>query len=99
MVSRVDSIVRQLNEIEAADGDGVIVFGRGKRLNVSSLGKIYFPKRRLTKGDVMRYYATLAPVILPVIKDRPLILKRYPEGIGGVSFFQQNAGDHLPDSV
>jgi bifunctional non-homologous end joining protein LigD len=99
MPPKPDAIVRQLREIERDGGDGEIVFGRGKRLSVTSLDKIYFPRAGFTKGDVMRYYASVAPMLLPVIKDRPLILKRYPEGIGGFSFFQQNAGDHVPDSV
>ena len=47
----------------------------------------------------MRYYASVATLLLPVIKDRPLILKRYPNGIKGSSFFQQNAGDHIPSGV
>jgi bifunctional non-homologous end joining protein LigD len=99
MAARTDAIVRQLRAIEKRGGDGEVELARGKRLHVSSLDKVYFPKPGYTKGDVMRYYATVAPVLLPVIKDRPLILKRYPEGIGGFSFFQQNAGDHLPAGV
>jgi bifunctional non-homologous end joining protein LigD len=65
---------------------------------VSSLDKVYFPRDGITKGDVMRYYAHMAPVLLPLIADRPLGLKRYPEGIGGHSFFQQNATKY-PRSV
>ncbi len=68
-------------------------------LHVSSLDKPYFPLDGITKGDVMRYYATVAPALLPVIKDRPLVLKRYPDGIEGPSFFQQNAGEHVPKGV
>src|SRR4051812_37426545 len=94
-----DTIVQQLTEIEEDGGDGELDFGRGRTLHVSSLGKVYFPKSGYTKGDVMRYYATVAPALLPIIKDRPMILKRYPDGIGGPSFFQQNAGKHVPDGV
>jgi bifunctional non-homologous end joining protein LigD len=93
------SIVAQLSDIERDGGDGELEFGRGKRLHVSSLDKIYFPKARVTKGDVMRYYASVAPMLLPIIKDRPLILKRYPDGIDGPSFFQQNASDKTPSLV
>jgi bifunctional non-homologous end joining protein LigD len=93
------TIVKQLQAIERGGGDGELDFGRGKRLKVSSLGKVFFPKSGFTKGDLMRYYATVAPVLLPLIKDRPMILKRYPDGIGGSSFFQQNAGAHMPKSV
>ncbi|HEY4217813.1 MAG TPA: non-homologous end-joining DNA ligase [Gemmatimonadaceae bacterium] len=97
--SKSTTIVQQLADIEAAGGDGTIDFGRGRTLHVSSLDKIYFPADELTKGDVMRYYATVAPLLLPVIADRPMILKRYPEGIEGSSFFQQNAGAHVPLDV
>lgn len=94
-----DSIVRQLDEIESGDGDGILSFGRGRTLRVSSLGKVYFPESGITKGKLMRYYAAVASPILSAIKDRPLVLKRYPDGIEGPSFFQQNAGDAVPDHV
>ena len=91
-------ILRQLEDIEKAGGDGAIDFGRGKTLRVTSLGKLYFPETGVTKGELMRYYASIASVILPAIKDRPLVLKRYPDGIDGPSFFQQNAGE-VPEHV
>lgn len=94
-----DPIIRQLVEIESGGGDGTLDFGRGRTLHVSSLDKIYFPEAGITKGGLMRYYAAVAPAILPTIKDRPLVLKRYPDGIAGPSFFQQNAGDSLPEHV
>jgi bifunctional non-homologous end joining protein LigD len=92
-------VVRQLEEIERDGGDGTVRFGARRTLHVSSLDKPFFPDDAVTKGDVMRYYASVASALLPVIKDRPLILKRYPNGIRGPSFFQQNAGDHLPAGV
>jgi bifunctional non-homologous end joining protein LigD len=92
-------VIRRLIEIESAGGDGLLEFGRGKSLNVASLGKPFFPETGITKGDLMRYYALVAPFLLPIIKDRPLILRRYPNGIAGSSFFQQNAGDNVPDGV
>lgn len=95
----VHPIIRQLDEIQSAGGDGTLDFDRGKRLRVSSLDKVYFPEAGITKGELMRYYAAVASAILPVIKDRPLVLKRHPNGIGGNSFFQQNAGDAIPDHI
>ena len=68
-------------------------------LHVSSLGKVYFPDDGFTKGDLMRYYARVAPQILPVIADRPLVLKRTPEGIKGETFFQQKPPEHAPPVV
>jgi bifunctional non-homologous end joining protein LigD len=98
-VALQDRIIRQLADIESGGFDGVLEFSRGRTLHVSNLGKVYFPESGTTKGELMRYYAALAPVILPAIKDRPLVLKRYPDGIGGPSFFQQNAGRVVPDHV
>lgn len=91
--------MRQLDQIEAANGSGMLDFGRGKTLRVTSLDKVYFPELGTTKGDLMRYYAAMAPAILPAVKDRPLVLKRYPEGIEGPSFFQQNPGEAVPAHV
>lgn len=92
-------VLHQLEEIWASGGRGVLELGRGKTLEVSSLDKPFFPETGITKGDVMRYYVALSSVLLPIIKDRPLVLKRYPNGIHGQSFFQQNAGDNTPDGV
>jgi len=86
------ALIAQLDQIARAGGDGVLTFGSRKSLHVSSLDKVFFDESGITKGDVMRYYMRVAPVLLPLIDDRPLILKRYPNGIKGQSFFQQNAG-------
>jgi bifunctional non-homologous end joining protein LigD len=94
-----EEILAELARIEGADGDGRIVFGRGKALDVSSLGKVFFPDGGLTKGDLMRYYARVSPYMLPILKDRPLILRRFPEGVNGPSFFQQKAPDDPPPAV
>ena len=83
---------KQLERLEREKRDGEIAFGRSKTLHVSSLDKIFFDDSGIAKGDVMRYYAHVAPMLLPLLEDRPLILKRYPNGIRGPSFFQQNAG-------
>jgi bifunctional non-homologous end joining protein LigD len=93
------SIVGQIDRIEREGGNGTVTFGRGVSLDVSNLGKIFFPKERLTKGDIMRYYAAVAPLILPVMADRPLVLKRFPNGINGKSFYQQKAPDDAPAGV
>ena len=55
-----DPILAQLDRIQAAGGDGVLELGRNATLHVSSLDKVYFPKDGFSKGDVMRYYATIA---------------------------------------
>ncbi|HJU66942.1 MAG TPA: non-homologous end-joining DNA ligase [Gemmatimonadaceae bacterium] len=93
------SVVAQLDAIEDDGGDGTLDLGDGTTLSVSSLGKVFFPRDRITKGDLMRYYAEVEEAILPVMRDRPLVLKRYPDGIDGQSFYQQKAPDKVPASV
>lgn len=93
------SVEAQLEAIERDGGDGDVMFGRGVRLHVSSLDKVYFPDAGVTKGALMRYYAQVAPVLLPQLDGRPLVLKRYPEGVGGEMFFQQDAGPYVPAVV
>jgi bifunctional non-homologous end joining protein LigD len=83
-----DALVERLELIEREGGDGEVRVGRA-RVRVTSLDKPYFPADGITKGDVMRYYARVAPLLLPLLRDRPLVLKRSPEGIDGEIFFQQ----------
>ena len=97
--ARRATIPSQLAAIERAGGDGTLRLPGGGTLDVSSLDKPYFPQDGVTKGAVMRHYATLAPAILPLLADRPLALKRYPNGIAGKSFFQQNPGADVPNGV
>ena len=94
-----EAIESQLSAIERGPGEGTLDFGRGDALHVSSLGKVYFPKAKLTKGALMRYYARVSPVLLPHLDGRPLVLKRHPDGVGGPMFFQQDAGANVPDVV
>ncbi|HEV7994436.1 MAG TPA: non-homologous end-joining DNA ligase [Gemmatimonadaceae bacterium] len=89
----------QLRTIERGADDGEIVIGKNARLHVSSLSKPFFPDAGITKGGLMRYYTRVAPLLLPELEGRALVLKRYPNGVDGPMFFQQNAGDHVPDEV
>jgi bifunctional non-homologous end joining protein LigD len=89
----------QLAALERGAGEGELDLGRGVSLHVSSLAKVYFPEAGITKGALMRYYAHVSPMLLPEIAGRPLVLKRYPEGVGGPMFFQQDAGPHVPAVV
>ncbi len=87
------AVVDQLNEIQAGSGSGPVKLSAVVTVGVTNLGKVFFPKKKLTKGDLMRYYSTIAQFVLPVMADRPLVLKRFPNGVKGPSFFQQNAGE------
>lgn len=101
--SKPDRTVAQLDELQRAGKDGDVALPGRVKLHVSSLDKVWFPKTKrsgaLTKGDVMRYYARVAPYILPALKDRPLSLKRFPNGIEGEFFFQQKAPPNPPAGV
>ena len=68
----------------------------GKRLPVSNLDKIFYPKTGFTKGDVINYYIRIAPVLLPHLKDRPLTLKRYPNGVEGMFFYEKRCPTFRP---
>jgi bifunctional non-homologous end joining protein LigD len=69
----------------------------GKRLRLSHLNKIYFPKPKYTKRDLLAYYYQMAGYILPFLADRPLVLRRYPDGVEGEAFFQKDMREGVPD--
>jgi bifunctional non-homologous end joining protein LigD len=71
----------------------------GRKLSVSNLDKILYPKVGFTKGQVIDYYIRVAPVLLPHLKDRPLTMKRYPDGIKGEFFYEKNCPEHRPKWV
>ncbi|MBM3819053.1 MAG: DNA ligase D [Acidimicrobiia bacterium] len=95
----VSTLIARLDEIEAGAGDGVLELPGGERLDVSNLRKIFWPRLKLTKGDLFRHYARVAPYILPVLADRPLVMKRYPNGVDGKPFYQHRAPDKVPTGV
>jgi bifunctional non-homologous end joining protein LigD len=71
----------------------------GKKLAVSNLDKVLYPKVGFTKGQVIDYYIRIAPVLLPHLKDRPLTMKRYPDGVEGEFFYEKNCPTHRPSWV
>jgi bifunctional non-homologous end joining protein LigD len=68
----------------------------GKKLPVSNLNKVLYPKAGFTKGQVIDYYIRIAPVLLPHLKDRPLTMKRYPNGVDAQFFYEKNCPAHRP---
>src|ERR1700743_3232561 len=71
----------------------------GHRLKLTNLGKVLYPEDGFTKGEVIDYYTRIAPVLLPHLADRPLTIKRYPNGVDGPFFFEKNASRGTPDWV
>jgi bifunctional non-homologous end joining protein LigD len=71
----------------------------GKKLGVSNLNKVLYPKVGFTKGQVIDYYIRIAPVLLPHLRDRPLTMKRYPNGVDKEFFYEKNCPTHRPNWV
>jgi bifunctional non-homologous end joining protein LigD len=71
----------------------------GRSLRLSNLNKVLYPKVGFTKAQVIDYYARIAPALLPHLKDRPLTMKRYPEGVEGFHFYEKNCPTHRPEWV
>jgi bifunctional non-homologous end joining protein LigD len=69
----------------------------GKRLRLSNLNKVYFPESGYTKRNLLAYYYRMADFILPFLRDRALVLRRYPDGIKGQAFFQKDVREGVPE--
>jgi bifunctional non-homologous end joining protein LigD len=78
---------------------GSVIEIQGKRLQLSNLDKVLYPKQGFTKAQVIDYYVRIAPVLLPHLRDRPLTMKRYPEGVEGQFFYEKNCPAHRPPWV
>jgi bifunctional non-homologous end joining protein LigD len=78
-------------------GDKWVARAGHKELRLSNLDKVYWPEDGFTKGDLLTYYFNVSQVMLPHVRDRPLTLKRMPDGIGGPFFYEKNAPAHKPD--
>ncbi len=76
-----------------------IVEIEGKSLKLTNLEKVLYPATGFTKGQVIDYYARIAPVLVPHLANKPLTLKRYPNGVDQLPFFEKNATKHRPDWI
>jgi bifunctional non-homologous end joining protein LigD len=72
---------------------------QGKHLKLSNLEKVLYPTVGFTKGQVIDYYVRIAPVLLPHTQGRPLTMKRYPNGVDGMFFYEKNCPEHRPEWV
>ncbi len=77
----------------------VAVEVEGRRLSLSNLTKVMYPAVGFTKGEVIDYYTRVSPALLPHLRDRPLTLKRYPNGVEGQYFYEKNCPSHAPEWV
>jgi bifunctional non-homologous end joining protein LigD len=71
----------------------------GRTLSLSNLDKPMYPEAGFAKGHVIDYYTRVAPVLLPHLRDRPLTLKRYPDGVEGPHFYEKQCPSHAPEWV
>ncbi len=79
------------------EGDHWWVEAAGRRVRLSNLPKVFWPKEGYTKGDLLAYYWNLADTILPYLHQRPLTMRRMPDGVEGGEFYEKNAPSHTPD--
>ncbi len=80
-------------------GAETVVEVEGKQLKLTNLDKVLYPQHGFAKGEVIDYYARIGPVLLPYLADRPLTVKRYPNGVDGAFFFEKNAARGTPSWV
>lgn len=95
----VASLLDQLTALEKERKNGKLTLPDGDTLEVTNLHKIFWPQGKHTKGDLIRHYARVAPYILPVIHNRPLVMKRSPNGVDAPFFYQHRAPDVPPPGV
>src|SRR5258705_9254627 len=71
----------------------------GKVVRLTNLDKLFWPELGITKGNLIQYYADVAPLLLPHIRDRAMVMKRYPHGAAGEFFFMKRAPSPRPDWI
>lgn len=84
------------NTLSREDQEAVELELDGQRVKLTHLNKVYFPESGITKRQVLLYYATVGPFLLPFLQNRPLVLHRYPNGIAQKEFYQKEAGSSIP---
>jgi bifunctional non-homologous end joining protein LigD len=95
-----DAIPERLGPVAAVSSNSETPAGiLPSRVELTNLDKVFWPEDGYTKGDLIRYYDKIAPVLVPHLQDRPLVFKRYPDGIHGQYFYQKDAPDFTPDWV
>lgn len=89
---------RRLPEIPP-DAEQIVLRVAGGSVHLTNLQKIFFPELKLTKRDLLQYYADVSPWLLPHLQDRAMVMKRYPDGVSGEFFFMKRAPKPRPPSI
>jgi bifunctional non-homologous end joining protein LigD len=95
----LDALLDELTHLEKTKKDGDLILPNGDKLRVTNLAKVFWPKLGITKGELIRYYVQVSPLILPCVDDRPLVMKRFPNGVDGQAFYQQRHPERTPPGV
>ena len=95
----LDAVVNRLQELEHARKDGDLSLPNGDAVRVTNLAKLFWADLKITKGDLLRYYVGTSPFLLPVVDDRPMVMKRFPNGVGKPAFYQQRHPETPPPGV
>ena len=88
-----------MSEIPTRLRGDVTVRVEDRTVKLTNLEKVFWPEENITKGDLIQYYAEIAPALLPHLKDRAMVMKRYPHGIKGDFFFMKRAPEPRPDWI
>jgi bifunctional non-homologous end joining protein LigD len=89
----------QADELRDGKSETLDIESDGQRLHLTNLNKIYFPELAIKKRELLAYYYRMAGYILPYLQDRPIVMRRYPDGVDGKAFFQKEAPSYLPDWI
>src|ERR1017187_9223036 len=81
------------------DRNGVELSLREGKLKLTNLQKVFWPKERITKGDLLQYYVDISPVLVPHLQGRAMVMKRYPNGAAGEFFFMKRAPEYRPKEI
>ena len=87
---------KTLNSLVLPDADNVDVVVGGNVVRLTNLRKPFWPDLGITKGDLLRYYAAVSPALIPHIKARAMVMKRYPHGAHGEFFFMKRTPSTAP---
>ncbi|MBV9498192.1 MAG: hypothetical protein JO138_02350, partial [Acidobacteriaceae bacterium] len=87
------------SRVNSDRADEVTLEIEGQHVKCTRLSKVLYPAARFTKADVIDYYVRVAPFILPHLKDRPVTLKRYPDGVTGEAYWEKDAPSFTPEWI
>jgi bifunctional non-homologous end joining protein LigD len=90
---------QSLPSLPVAKRGPVMIHAAGRTIRLTNLEKVFWPESGITKGDLLQYYAGIAPALLPHLRDRAMVMKRYPHGIDGDFFFMKRAPESRPEWI